>query len=251
MDKILINSLLRLGCNQKHIKFYQAVFILGPATLLEVAKKARLQRSTAYLIASELMEMGLIAEDHQAYKKRFIAAEPDYILQKLEARHRQLGRNNITLKEKLPELRATHQSTLIRPRVRTFSGKAGLVSVWKDIISEQQEILLWTNQDIERQFFGEDIHDLFIKERVEKRIPTRVLATNSQRAKDLQLTDGQNLRQTKILPPQATFTSETYIYGNKVAILDIGKDIFGVITENKQIADSNRNMFEFTWQSAS
>lgn len=248
MDKTLISSLLQLGCSQKHIKFYQAAFILGPATLLEVAKKARLQRSTAYLIASELTEMGLISEDHQAYKKRFIAAEPDYILQKLEARHRQLGRNNIALKKKLPELRAAHQSTLIRPRVRTFNGKAGLVSVWKDILGEQQEVLLWTNQDIERQFFGEDIHDLFIKERVDKKIPTRVLATDTQRAKDLQLTDQQNLRQTKILPPEAIFTSETYIYGNKVAILDIGKDIFGVITENKQIADSHRNMFELTWQ---
>lgn len=248
MDKILINSLMQLGCNQKHVKFYQAAFILGPATLLEVAKKARLQRSTAYLIASELIEMGLISEDHQTYKKRFLAAEPDIILQKLEARHRLLGRNNIALKEMLPDLRATHQSTLIRPRVRTFSGKAGLVSVWKDILSEQQEILLWTNQDIERQFFGEDIHALFIKERVEKKIPTRVLATDSLRAKDLQVTDERNLRQTRILSPLATFTSETYIYGNKVAILDIGKDIFGVITESRQIADSHRNMFELSWQ---
>lgn len=249
MDKILLNSLTQLGCTPKHVKFYDAAFTFGPATLLEIAKKARLQRSTAYLIASELIEMGLVSEDHQAYKKRFIAAEPDYILQKLEARHRQLGRNNIALKEKLPELRAAHQSTLIRPRVRTFSGKAGLVSVWKDILSEQREILLWTNQDIEREFFGEGIHDLFIKERIDKKIPTRVLATDTQQAKDLQRTDEQSLRHTKILPPQATFTSETYIYGNKVAIIDIGKDIFGVITENKQIADSHRNIFELTWQS--
>jgi sugar-specific transcriptional regulator TrmB len=248
MDKIILNSLLQLGCSQKHVKFYQAAFSLGPATLLDIAKKARLQRSTAYLIASELTEMGLISEDHKAYKKQFIAAEPDYILQKLEARHRQLVRNTIAFKEKLPELRAAHQSTLIRPRVRTFSSKAGLISVWKDILGEQKEILLWTNQEVERQFFGQDIHDQYIKERVMKKIPTRVLAVDTQKARDLQLTDKQHLRQTKILPPQAAFTSETYVYGNKIAILDMGKDFFGVITENKQIADSYRNMFELTWQ---
>jgi len=247
MDRVLQNSLLQLGCTQKHVKFYQAAFELGPAPLLEIAKKARLQRSTAYLIASELIELGLMSEDHKTYKKQFIAAEPDLVLRKLEARHRQLGRNNIAFREKLPELRAEHQSTLVRPKVRTYSGKTGLVAVWKDILSEQQEILLWTNQEIERQFFGEETHDLFIAERIKKRISTRVLAVDSPRSRDLILTDELNLRQTRILPSNASFTSETYIYGNKVAVLDIGKDIFGVITESQQIANSHRNIFEFTW----
>ena len=249
MKRTLINSLSLLGCNQKHIKFYLAAFELGSAPLIDIAKKARLQRSTAYLIASELIDMGLVTEDHKTYKKQFIAAEPDYILQKLEAKHRQLGRNTITFKQALPEFRAEHQSPLSRPRVRTYSGKAGLVSVWKDILSEHKEILLWTNQEIERQFFGEDTHDLFIKERVKKAIPTRVLAVDSPKARELCVSDNQNLRRTRILPPNATFTSETYIYGNKIAILDVGKDIFGVITESKQIADSHRNMFELVWDS--
>lgn len=247
MERTLINSLSLLGCSQKHIRFYQAAFELGSAPLIEIAKKARLQRSTAYLIASELIDMKLVSEDHKAYKKQFVAAEPDYILQKLEAKYRQLGRNNIAFKEALPELNAGHHSPLARPRVRTFSGKAGLVSVWKDILNEQQEILLWTNQEVERRFFGQDTHDLFIKERVRKAIPTRVLAVDSPRARDLYASDAQNLRQTKVLPSSASFTSETYIYGNKVAILDIGRDIFGVITESKQIADSHRNIFELTW----
>lgn len=250
MEKTLITSLTLLGCNQKHIKFYQAAFELGSASIIEIAKKARLQRSTAYLIASELAEMGLVSEDHKVYKKQFVAAEPDYVLQKLEAKHRRLGRNNMAFKEALPELRAEHQSQLARPRVRTFNGKAGLVAVWKDILSEQQEILLWTNQEVERKFFGEETHDLFIKERIRKAIPTRVLAVDSPQARDLCSSDKQSLRQTRILPRDAAFTSETYIYGNKVAILDIGKDIFGVITESKQIADSHRNIFELSWNSS-
>lgn len=247
MEQLLINSLLHLGCNQKQIKFYLAVFELGSAPLIDIAKKARLQRSTAYLIASELTELGLISEDHKSYKKHFVAAEPDSILQKLEAKYRKLGRNNLALTEALPELRASHQSLLSRPRVRTFTGKQGLVTVWKDILSEQHEILLWTNQEIERQFFGEETHDVFIRERIRRSISTRVLAVDSPKARTLVATDSKNLRETRILPPTAAFTSETYVYGDKVAVLDIGKDIFGVITESKQIADSHRNMFEITW----
>lgn len=247
MDKILTNSLIQLGCNEKHVRFYHANLELGIATLLEIAKKARLQRSTAYLIADELVSMDLINEDHKTYKKLFTAAEPDRILQKLEAKYRQIGRNNIALKEALPELRAAHQTTAIRPRVRTFEGKVGLVAVWKDILSEQQEILLWTNQETERHVFGEAIHDLFIMERLAKKIPTRVLAVNNLKGVTLQEIDSQNMRQTKLLTSGTSFTGETYIYGNKIAILDMNKDIFGIITESEQIASSQRAIFEHAW----
>lgn len=248
MDRSLTTALTQLGCSDKHVRFYRASLELGTATLLEIAKKARLQRSTAYLVADGLVEMGLVNEDHKAYKKSFIAAEPDYILQKLEAKHRQLGRSSMALKEALPDLRAQHRATTTRPRVCTYEGRQGLIAVWKDILSEQQEVLLWTNQATESKVFGSETHDQFIKERIARNIPIRVLAVNNAEGQALELADAGNLRTTKLLSKEIAFTSETYIYGNKVAVLDIGKDIFGVITENEQIAMSQRAMFEIAWR---
>lgn len=241
-----MNCLLQLGCNEKHIRFYKATLDLGAASLMEIAKKARLQRSTAYLLASELVEKGLVVEDHKTYKKQFVAAEPGVLLHKLEARQRQLRRSAIAFKEVLPELRAAHQVTATRPRVRTFEGKAGLVAVWKDILAAQQEILLWTNQQAERRVFG-NTHAQFVSERVKKNIPIRVLAVANDDGRALFAGDGQLLRETRLLPEKVQFTCETYIYGNKIAVLDIGKDIFGVITENEQIASSQRAIFESMW----
>ncbi|HEX6258490.1 MAG TPA: helix-turn-helix domain-containing protein [Candidatus Saccharimonadales bacterium] len=247
MNRVLVNCLLQLDCNEKHIKFYTANLELGAATLVEITKKARLQRSTAYIIAAEMVARGFVNEDHKTYKKLFTAAEPDLLLQKLEARHRQIGRSTIALKEALPELRAAHRTTTTRPRVRTFEGKEGLTAVWKDILSEQQDILLWTNQETEGQVFGRGTHEQFITERVAKGIPIRVLAVRNREAQALISDDATCLRQTKLLPEGVYFTSETYIYGNKVAVLDIGKNIFGVVTENEQIASSQRALFELTW----
>lgn len=248
MDKILISSLLLLGCTEKHIKFYRANLELGTASLITIAKKARLQRSTAYIVAAELLAMGLVEEDHKPYKKMFAAAEPERILRKLEAKQRQLGRSSLAFRDALPELRAAHRSTTIRPRVRTFEGSADLDAVWRDILAEKQEILLWTNQEAERQVFGRSTHSLFIKERLERQIPIRVLAVRNAPGEQLLPHDSQMLRQTKLLPSNVSFTSETYIYGNKTAVLDIGKDIFAVITENSQIAASQRAQFELAWQ---
>lgn len=247
MNRALVNCLLQLGCSEKHIKFYNANLELGAATLVEITKKARLQRSTAYIVAAEMVARGLVNEDHKAYRKLFTAAEPDLLLQKLEARQRQITRNTVALKEALPELRAAHQTTTTRPRVRTFEGKDGLVAVWKDILSEQQEILLWTNQETESHVFGRGTHEQFIAERVAKGIEIRVLAVKNSEAETLQTHDDTSLRKTKLLPEDVYFTSETYIYGNKISVLDIGRNIFGVITENEQVANSQRAIFEMVW----
>lgn len=247
MENVLAQSLVQLGCNDKQIRFYWANLQLGAATLADISKKARLQRSTTYLIASDLTHLGLISEDHKSYGKLFVAIEPDGVLAKLEAKGRQLGRQSLALKEVMPELRAAHQATTTRPRVRTFEGKAGLIAIWKDLLQDKQEILLWTNQESERQFFPDDTHGLFIKERVARQIPIRVLAVDNADGHKLQEADEGNLRQTELLPAGYDFTSETYIYGNKVAVLDVGKNIFGVITENAQIAKSQKTMFELAW----
>lgn len=251
MEKTLLQTLHLLGCNEKQIRFYRASLELGSATLMEIAKKARLQRSTAYIIADEMTALELIAEDHRNYRKLYTAAEPDQLLRKIEAKHRQIGRNIINFKEILPDLRAAHQTTKSRPRVRTYEGKQGLIAVWKDILSEKQEVLLWTNQQTESLVFRNESHDQFIGERLRKKIPIRVLAVNNEAGKELLKTDPLRLRETKLLPQAIHFTSETYIYGNKVAVLDIGNDIFGVITENEQNAASQRAVFEHSWQQMS
>jgi sugar-specific transcriptional regulator TrmB len=250
MDKALSSSLVQLGCNDKHVRFYRANLQLGAATLPEIIKVARLHRSTGYLIGNEMIEMGLAIEDHKGYKKHFVAVEPGVVLRKLEAKQRQVGRGAIALKEALPEIRAAYHASSALPSVRTFEGKAGLIAVWRDILEEKQEIMLWSNQSTEQHIFDSQAHEQFIAERVAKGISIRVLAVNDARGKALIAGDFENLRQTKLLPPDMTFTSETYIYGNKVAVLDFGKRIFGVITQNDQIAKSQRAQFELAWRSA-
>lgn len=249
MNNILIRSLRQLGCNDKHIRFYIANLELGSATLSEIIAKAKLQRSTAYLIANEMTTLGLVVENHKTYKKLYVAAEPDVILRKLEAKQRQIGRNALAFKEALPELRAAHHATTTRPSVRTYEGLSGLIAIRNDILAETQEVLLWTNQETEQFIFDKQGHEAFISKRISQHIPIRVLAVDNAAGHAIKGANDTLLRSVKILPRQTTFTSETYIYGDKVAVLDIGKNIFGVITQNKQIADSQRALFELAWDS--
>jgi hypothetical protein len=125
----------------------------------------------------------------------------------------------------------------------------GLLQIWNDILSTKGEtILCWTNQETENLRLG-FANENFIKKRIQRGIKIRVLAINNKRGEELKNKDKESLRETKLLPKTTHFTTETYIYGNKVAILDYTKDIIGVVMESLPITTSRRATFELVWSS--
>ena len=151
------------------------------------------------------------------------------------------------MEENLGQLQSFYSASEIHPKVRLYEGNSGLVTVWQDILSTKSEILLWTNQQTENQFFDQINHDKFIAERLRKHIPIHVFATDTPQAKLLQKQDSSHLRQTKILPKTIDFSAETYIYDHKIATLDYNRDTIGVIIESEPISSFHRSNFELVW----
>lgn len=250
MDKSLQTTLQLLGLSPKETKFYLSSFKLGPSSVNEIARDAKLERSTGYLIFQDLLLKGFIQEDHRSYGKKVYTLDPKDLIRRLAAKQRQLKRQELELSENLPDLQAIYQVSEIRPRAKVFEGNSGLLSIWEDILSAKGEILLWTNQQTENTFFNLDAHIRFIKDRVKKNILIRVLAVNNTKGRQLIKLDSIYLRQTRLLPKNVSFSAETYIYDNKIAILDYNKDIIGVIIESKPMTDSHRAIFAMTFSNA-
>ncbi len=250
MEAYLTNSLRQLGCSAKEIRFFIANYLLGPATLAEITKRARLQRSTSYLIADELLQKRLISHDHREYKKLFVTASPEALIRMLETKQRSIARTNLTLKENLSELQGAYAASEILPKVTIHQGSSGLSAILRDILQSPSEILLWTNQESEQEVFEPQLHQDFITQRLKQRIPIRVLAVNNSAGAMLLKHDDQMFRTTRLLPLDTTFTAETYIYEDKVVILDFRTDIFGIIIRNPSVYAAQKAMFELQWQQA-
>lgn len=246
MDTIIQKTLASLGLNTKEIKFYETCFKMGPSSINEVAKQSRLQRSTAYLIAQQLIKKGFLQEDLRQYRKKVFALSPAKLLQVLSSKQRLLRKQEIELEEALPILQANYQASEIKPKIKVFEGANGLIQIWNDILSTKGEILVWTNQQTEKLGSGH-LNKKFIEERIRKGIKVRALVVDNPKGYELQKYDGQSLRETKVLPEATSFNTETYIYRNKVAILDYNKDIIGTIIESLPIAASQRAVFELSW----
>lgn len=247
MEKLIDGALVLLGLSEKERRFFIAVFRLGPASIQEIIKKSKIERSTAYLIASKLVEKNLILENYRSYKRTYAAVEPKALLRLVYAQERKVGRKGLEIEEHMSELQSLYTASEIRPRVRVYEGKEGLNQIRTTILAETQEILLWTNQETESLVFSQADHERFIRERLRKDISIRVLAVQNRKGEELQSGDRDFLRQTKLLPLGTYFSAEIYIYGNSVAILDFKKDIIGIVIESEQIAAAQRAIFEMTW----
>ncbi len=247
MEKLLDKTLIALGLNNLERIFFITSFKLGPTNVVEIAKAAKIRRSTAYLIAQNLLGSGILLEDHKEYGKKVFALDPHKLLSLLSERQNQLNQNRSELENNLPELLSEYKISDIRPKVTIYEGKSGLTRIWQDILSAKTELCIWTNQESETQIFDARHHEKFIAERVKKNIYARVLTINNNLGKKLQEADSQFLRKTKLLPSSNIFTAETYLYDSKIAILDYKKDIIGILIESEPISTSHKAIFELVW----
>ncbi len=247
MEKIIENTLKQLDLSPNEIKFFMTCFKTGTSTVNEIAKLAKIKRSSAYIIAESLLEKKFLQEDFSQYKKRVTASESSSLLRMLSAKQRTIGRQEIELKEHLAEVQVLYGASEIRPRIKVYDGVNGLVQIKEDILSSKTEIFLWTNQEAESSFFSKNHHDKFIEIRKKRGIKIKVLAVRNNEGEKLQAKDEEDLRETRLLPANMEFTSETYIYDNKIAILDFKKDIFGAIIESEQFSLAQKTIFNINW----
>lgn len=115
----LIEPLKNLGLSEKEARIYLSLLQLGPSTPYQIAKKAGIKRPTAYVIAEELVEKGLIVHVPGEASKKYIARTPETVIDEAESR---LGK----AKSALPELRSLQKATTEKPNVLYFEGVEGI-----------------------------------------------------------------------------------------------------------------------------
>jgi sugar-specific transcriptional regulator TrmB len=249
MEK-LKGVLIELGLSELECKFYLSSLESGSASIGELAKKTGIDRSTAYFIADELKNKGFLEEDFKKYKKLVFVKEPSYLIQQIAQKRDRLIQKEKELNEIIPQISASYSRGDFKPILRFYHGYNGLNEIRDDIFSTKgDEILLYTNQKSSEMVFSEKDRREFIKKRIKFGKSIRVLAIDEPSVKKLIGSDDDEIRVTRLLPKNTFFTAETYIYGDKVAMLDFNKDIIGFVVKSAEFTQAQRSIFEALWTS--
>jgi len=249
--KTIKNSLELLHATPNAIVFFLTNYRIGKASVGQIAKAAKMDRSSAYLAFESLKELGLMEEDLGLSRKLVWPREPKAVIARLRTEIRRLRRQVEIIEEEMPNLMAEYGSRPDSPILQFFSGQDGLRQIAEDILEKTSgELLLCSNFAEEKKVFSSRDHEDFIRRRIEKNISLRLLAADTPEAREIQDNDRLSLRQTKIIVGKIPFLNETYIYGDNIAMLSFNEKsgIVGFIVRSKDFADSERWLFEEAWR---
>ena len=112
---MLKGVLKKVGLNKKEIHVYLALLELGSQPASVIGKKAKINRSTTYLILETLIKQGFVNQHIRADVKYFTASDPQVITQSLERHEKQLTETRKEIVELLPEFYALTNPLSIKP----------------------------------------------------------------------------------------------------------------------------------------
>jgi HTH-type transcriptional regulator, sugar sensing transcriptional regulator len=249
MAKDIVHVLQSVGLDSKQSQLYVAGLQLGTAPASDYAKATGLNRITSYNLLEEMVHKGYFTVVKKVRAKWYAPVSPEYVA--LEAR-----KNVQALERALPELRSLQGAKYRKPRVRFFEGWEGVRHVYEDTLTAETELLNFANSAVVRQFWP-NYDDEYVSERVKLGIRLRGIAPDDAMGRRVHGDDQEKLRQIRLVPAaDFDFRNEINIYDHKVAIcsFDSGmkgdKDMFGVIIESKEVAETQRQIFEMAWRYA-
>jgi len=254
---MLENLLKNLGFSEKEAEIYLKCLELGPQPVSIIAKKATVKRSTAYLILENLVTKGLMSQHLSKNIRYFSASDPHHLLNFVEEEKQKLKENEEKLTNSLPEFYKLI-STLNNPKIRFFEGVSGIQQVMEDTLTSKTPLCCYST--IDKWYAREDLKKYILDygtNRVrKKKLPLRSILTDTPLTRDYLKAYPKNkskkLSESRWLPKAIDpFTNEINIYDDKIAICSLdGKELLGIIIESKEIANTQRSIFELSWQSA-
>lgn len=238
-----INLLEKLGLSQKEARLYLISLETGPATISKLAHKSGVKRGTIYEFLDEMIEKGLLEVIISGKRRLYRGLEPQK-LKKIIDRQRDILDNLV------PDLSLLMLNNPQKPRIKFYEGKEGLLLAYNEILDlpDGSEVLGYATFEGIYKIFSEKAIGNYIQKRINNKIKQKLIMPTDKYAQSHVEDDKKELRETILIPRKQFFiTNEINIYQDKVSIMSLGEEKIAVVMESKQIADTQRAIFNLLW----
>lgn len=249
IDPASLTQLLKnLGFSEKEATVYLTLLELNEALPAALARKSGLKRPTTYLVLETLQARGVVSSIKKSGVLYYQASKPEVFLEK-ERRHvAAMDQTLNTLATALPELQSLHQQYAVTPQMSVYYGKEGLIQVMEDTLTTNGNILCWSNTDLAVNTLLKDYHPSYVKKKIKRKIWSKCLFLEDEMGIGFKKRSKKELREVHFLPEnEYPFGNEINIYDDKVSIIS-HEDQVGVIIQNKNIANTQRAIFELCFK---
>ncbi len=240
----MINELINnFYLSEKEAKIYLACLELGRCRVSRIAKKAELNRVTAYEVLKRLSQMGIAQSAVYGDVQTFTVVPPETLIEKQESRLS-------VAKKILPELSLLTASKKHKPNISFYEGAEGIRSIYEDTLACKEKVILnITHPQNLLQTIGDDFFAQYVKKRTRKHIVVQVLLPDTKENKKYKKETATTKRQIKFFDQvKYPLPNEILVYDNKVALLSFSSFV-GVIVEDNDIVQSVKSLWQMVWNS--
>ncbi|MES2087710.1 MAG: helix-turn-helix domain-containing protein [Patescibacteria group bacterium] len=245
---MVVEKLQKLGLSGKEALIYKALFELGSSVVTDVAERAQINRSTAYVLIESLSKRGLVSVSERRGIKIFSPVAPERLTKIAEARFKEASEVLKIGKEISADLQklSRPEKTSSKTAMNVFEGVEGIKTVYKQILSAKghaNTVIAITNEKTS----GGKPFDLqtYFEKGPASRIVLRDSALTREKLQQMKISKNQEV----LLVPEIDGDYLLSVYGNTVAFISPA-DKTSFVAEDSGFARAINQLFSLTAQKA-
>ena len=256
MPPILNTALERLGLGDKERLILLALLQSGPMLVANVARVAKLNRTTTYGVLKELAEKGLASSAKHGQVLRYQSIAPELLPSYIERHSKELEESKKEVERVIPQIKLLRLKGKILPKIQFFEGEEGVMAVYDDHLEQESyEMLGFADPEKIIRFLPAQYYEQYRKIKEKRGVTTRGILADSPSAKNFEVAYKNISKEIapgfRILPrEQFPFPGEITIYGkDKVSIINLQQENpSALIIEDASYHQMMRIIFELVWK---
>lgn len=249
MESHIEEKLINYGMSPKEARVYLTLLEIGTSLVTDVAKKADINRSTAYVVLESLAKNGLVSITERKNIRLYTPAPPERIILNLENNKNKYEKLAGSAKSLLPQLKSIYSASGPKPKIQIFEGTEGIKTAYEDTLTSKETIRAFASIE-SMHFMLPGYFPEYYKRRAGKGIKIRSIFPDTLEARERIKNNKEEKREAILVPKEKySFTPEINIYDNKVVFMSL-KERFALIIESEELADALKKSFEIAWLGA-
>jgi len=241
----LKRALIAFGFDDKEAVIYLAGLERETASVLDIARRTGLARTTIYPIIENLRRRGYFKLKKSKGRTNYLAERPETFLQKLEERKK-------TFEVILPILESLKGTSHTQVGVTMYEGTDGFKQFWQQLYASgiKEYCLLTTGTQLLEYVKEPYMVKRIIAERIKHGIKSRQLTPENPETRRFVAKDKLELRESRFLPPNISLPASIILFGDDAAFVTTRKENSVILVTSGDISVTLRTMFELLWSCA-
>src|SRR5258708_1314756 len=245
-------------------KLYITLLETGPVTVRQLAEIAGKNRATGYLHVNQLIEKGLVIRVVKGSRKLIAALPPTTSLKHLLEQILQEKAQNMEamvkdMRKLLPDISKTLAGSYMPmhdiddAEIKFYKGRNGVRKIYEEAL-QAKELRSYFNMATMNDTLPENFIVFANALKKNKSIKIFEILEDSllsrEKQASFQIQKENNERYFyKFFPKEIKLSAaDTLIYDGKVAIVNVGNQITGVVLQNTDFFNNLKELFDFNWK---